>query len=97
MISQTSIFLSMMFLDCAYHSFSSVEIWLYPLLACVSEGCYNEDEDIFILILNPFFMFLLLGRCLVHFQANVALKEKSHYQKPFYIKTKEIKDLGFSI
>jgi hypothetical protein len=65
---------------------------LYLLLACVSEGCYNEVDNLFILILKPLFIFLLLRICLVHFEANITLKEKFGYQEPFNIKTKAIKD-----
>jgi hypothetical protein len=70
---------------------------MYLLLAWVSEGCYNEVDHIFILILKPFFIFLLLRSCLVHFQANVALKEKYDYQEFFYIKTKEINNFSFVV
>jgi hypothetical protein len=66
--------------------------WLYLLLACVSKGCYNEAEHIFILVSKPLFIILLFRSYLVHFQANVTLKEKFGYQEPFYIKTKAIKD-----
>jgi hypothetical protein len=44
------------------------------------KGCYNENENIFILILRPLFIFLLLRCCLVHLQSNVALKENFGYQ-----------------
>ena len=33
------------------------ENMVYILLACVSEGCYNEAKHIFISILNPFIIF----------------------------------------
>jgi hypothetical protein len=56
---------------------------MYPLLVCDLEGCINDVEYTFILILKLFFNLFIVKKQFV------AHKDQSGYQEPFQYKTKQ--------
>jgi hypothetical protein len=61
---------------------------MYPLLACDLEGCINDVEHTYIMILNLSFNIFIVKKLFV------AHKEQICYQEPFHVQIKAIKIWG---